>query len=84
MPKEGAHWRDSARTPRFFFIDSRAAFPFLLFLMHISWWTLWIALITVSFFWILERYGFTVPVFLRLARSYLGGKRKQAIPWWKN
>ncbi len=83
MPKPSAHWRDSARSARFFFIDYRAAFPFLLFLMHIRWWTFFIALGAMLFFWILERYGFTVPVFLRLARSWLAGKRKLAIPWWK-
>lgn len=78
-----AHWRDSARTARFFWIDARAAFPLFLFLMHISFWTLGIALVATSFFSALEHYGFTVPVFLRLTRVWLAGKRKISHPWWK-
>jgi intracellular multiplication protein IcmT len=78
-----ASWRDSARLTRFFIIDYRAAFPFLLFLLHIRWWTFLIALVTVIFLAILERYGFTVTVFARLFRSILAGSRKTSIPWWK-
>lgn len=78
-----AHWRDSARMPRFFMVDARAAFPFLVFLMHIRWWTFWVALSAMFFFATLERYGFTVPVFLRVFRTFLAGKRKIAIPWWR-
>lgn len=78
-----AHWRDSARAARFFIVDARAAFPFLLFLLHIRWWTFFLAIIAMCFFGLLERYGFTVVVFMRLLRSFLAGPRKSAIPWWK-
>ncbi|GJM07234.1 MAG: phosphoesterase [marine bacterium B5-7] len=78
-----AHWRDSARMPRFFMVDARAAFPFLVFLLHISWWTFWVAIVAMIFFAALERYGFTVPVFLRWFRSSLAGRRKIASPWWR-
>jgi intracellular multiplication protein IcmT len=77
------HWRDSARTPRFFFIDARAAFPLLLFLLHIRWWSFSLAVITMIFFGALERYGFSLIVFFRWLRSTLAGPRKVAIPWWK-
>lgn len=77
------HWRDSARTARFFMIDSRAAFPLLLFLMHIKLWSFLLAIFAMGFFALLEHYGFTVPVFLRWARSALSGARKVAVPWWK-
>ena len=66
-----AHWRDSARNPRFFMVDARAAFPIFLFLMHIS-------------VWILEHFGFTVPVFLRWLRLFLAGPVKSSTPWWRN
>jgi intracellular multiplication protein IcmT len=79
----GTHWRDSARNPRFFLIDARAAFPFLLFLLHIKLWSFIFAVVTMSFFALLERYGFTVNVFLRWARSILAGSHKMAVPWWK-
>lgn len=81
-PTSGAHWRDSARVPKFFFVDSRASFPLLLFLFHIQLWTLIVALVAMLFFSILYRYGFTLSIFGRWVRSTLAGKRKVAIPWW--
>lgn len=78
-----AHWRDSARNARFFVIDARAAFPLVLFLMHIKIWTFAIAVIATCFFALLERYGFTVTVFLRWLRNLLAGARKTAAPWWQ-
>ncbi len=80
---ENAHWRDSARNPRFFIVDARAAFPFLLFLLHIRLWTFIVAVVAMAFFGLLERYGFSVIVFLRFLRTFLAGPRKIAIPWWK-
>lgn len=78
-----AHWRDSARSARFFLVDARAAFPIFLFLMHIKVWTAITAMIAVSFFAVIEHYGFTVPVFFRFLRNFLAGPRKIALPWWK-
>jgi intracellular multiplication protein IcmT len=78
-----AHWRDSARVPRFYFISGYAAFPLILFLLHIRWWTLAVAILATGFFTFLERYGFTVRVFLRWLRNVIGGNRKIANPWWR-
>lgn len=78
-----AHWRDSARSVRFFFIDFRACFPLLFFLLHIRLWTFVLAVVATGFFAALERYGFTVTVFLRWIRSFIAGPRKIAQPWWK-
>lgn len=77
------HWRDSARSARFFMIDYRAAFPLILFLLHIQWWSFFLAIGATFFFALLERFGFSVTVFLRWLRSTLAGPRKIAIPWWK-
>lgn len=79
-----AHWRDSARNLKFFFIDFRAAFPLLLWLFHIRLWTFLVALVATIFFTLLARAGFTVAVFLRWLRAYIAGPRKIAQPWWKN
>ena len=79
---EGTHWRESARTPRFFMIDGRAAFPMLLFLLHIRGWTFIVALIATAFFALLEHYGFTMIIFARWFRNLLAGKRKISMPWW--
>ena len=80
---ESSHWRDSARSARFFMVDARAAFPLFLFLMHIRIWTGILVLVSAVFFAIIEHYGFTVPVFLRWIRSFLAGSIKSAQPWWK-
>lgn len=78
-----AHWRDSARSARFFMVDARAAFPIFIFLMHIKLWTGLIVLVSAVFFGIIEHYGFTVPVFLRWLRLVFAGPVKSAHPWWR-
>ena len=83
-PTENAHWRDSARTARFFFIDATAAFPIFLFLVHIKFWTFILAVTIMIFFTMLNRFGYGVQVFLRIFRSFMAGPRKIAIPWWTN
>lgn len=79
-----AHWRDSARSIRFFLWDGKAAFPMLLFLMHMRIWTLVVAVGAMMFFSILNRYGFTPIVFFRWLRNLAAGKRKISRPWWTN
>ncbi|MFI4918681.1 MAG: IcmT/TraK family protein [Legionellales bacterium] len=80
---DASHWRDSARSPRFFMVDARAAFPIFLFLMHIRIWTGMLVLVSAVFFAIIEHYGFTVPVFLRWIRAFLAGSVRASRPWWK-
>jgi len=77
------HWRDTAYTARFFFVDARASFPLFFFLMHIRWWTFGVAMAAMIFFALLEKYGFTVMVFGRWFRNFLAGPIKTASPWWK-
>ena len=84
LPTAEAHWRDSARPAKFFFVDAKAAFPLLVFLVHIKLWTFLIALVLMTFFAILNHFGYSIEVFSRIARAYLAGPRKVAIPWWKN
>lgn len=78
-----AHWRDSARSARFFVVDARAAFPIFLFLMHIQIWTGILVLVSLTFFGVIEHYGFTVPVFLRWTRSFMAGRYRLSQPWWR-
>jgi intracellular multiplication protein IcmT len=78
-----AAWRDSARAARFLFVDARAAFPVFVFLMHICKSTGFFVIVSVIFFSILERYGFTVPVFLRWLRLVCAGDIKTSKPWWQ-
>lgn len=78
-----AHWRDSARPVKFFIWDGKTAFPLVIFLLHISWITLGIALGAISFFTILNYFGYRIDVFFRMVRSMIAGSRKAAIPWWE-
>ena len=81
-PPPEASWRDSARHPKFFLLDSRAVFPIFIFLLHIRIWTFIVAIIFMTFFSILMRFGFTLGTFGRFVRSFIAGKRKMAKPWW--
>ncbi len=83
MILESTHWRDSARIPRFYFMDAFAAFPLLLFLLHIKLYTFLIAIGFTLFFIVLEKFKFTVPVFFRWVRSTLAGPLRIAKPWWR-
>ncbi len=83
MESSDAHWRDSARQARFFFVDAYAAFPILLTLLHIKLWTILMAIGFMVFFAILERFKFTVPVFFRWLRAFMAGPIKLARPWWR-
>jgi len=82
MPSPDASWRDSARFPKFFIFDSRAVFPFALWLFHLKLWTFIVAVIAMAFFSLLLRFGFTVAIFSRWMRAKIAGPRKAAIPWW--
>jgi intracellular multiplication protein IcmT len=64
-------------------VDYRACFPLLILLFHFSWATFVFAMVAILFFYLLERYGFTVAVFGRWLRSFVAGPRKIAQPWWK-
>lgn len=74
-------WRDTARNPEFFGIDATAVYPFLLFFLHMRWWTFMLALTAAVSLGILARFGFTLPVFFRLARGYFAGPARFAVPW---
>jgi intracellular multiplication protein IcmT len=78
-----AHWRDSARTPRFYFMDSLAAFPLLIFFLHVRLWTFFTAIGIIFFLVVLEKFKFTLPVFKRWLRSTLAGPLRVAKPWWR-
>ena len=78
-----AHWRDSARNVRLWLLDFRACFPLLILIFHIRLWTFLLALVATVFFTSLERYGFSVAVFLRWIRSFIAGPRKMSQPWWR-
>jgi intracellular multiplication protein IcmT len=80
---ETTHWRDAARTPRFYFMDAWSALPFLFFLLHMRLWTFILSLLFAFFFIILEKFKFTLPVFKRWFKATLAGAWRTARPWWR-
>lgn len=78
-----AHWRDSARRAKFFFLDAYAFAPLIFWFLHPRLWTFILLMVIVTFLSILEYFGFTLTVFMRWLKVFLGGKLKVAKPWWK-
>lgn len=71
------HWRDSAREPKLFILDARAAFPVLVcFLIPTHWWSWIVAFVTITFLYILERLKMPLVVALRVAKGWISGKFK--------
>ncbi len=71
-----SHWRDSARTPKFFVADARGVFALLLLLFYPRWYTLIIAVVVFSGLAVLNYLHIPLMVAARLARGYLSGPRK--------
>lgn len=72
----GSHWRDSARSARFFMVDARAAFPIFFFLMHIRVWTGILVLASAFFFGIIEHYAIDCLFFFVRYGLFLQGTSK--------
>lgn len=78
-----AHWRDSARAATLGPLDARASLAYILFFLHMSWITFWIATFVSLFLTLLKRKGFTPEIFLRfILYNLLCGKMKYGRPWW--
>ncbi len=77
-------WRNTSRTERFFIFDAKAGIPFFLFLAHISWWTFTLAALSFVVFGMLERFGFSLKIALRLCRAWLAGPFRYPARWERN
>jgi len=83
VPQPGASWRDSARSPRFFMIDALAAIPLVFFFLHIRLWTFLTAIAVMIFFGVIEKFNFTLPIFIRFVKSQIAGKVRVANSEWR-
>jgi len=81
-PPPGASWRDSARSAKLWIFDASACFPLLILAFHITMKTFIFAVVAMLFFAGLNKYGFSIPIFLRWIRSTIAGPRNVAVPWW--
>src|SRR3546814_16132954 len=68
-----AHWRDTYRPARFFFMDARAGLPLLGSLLHVRLWKVGLAGAVLVLFWFLARTGMSFASAARAARSWLAG-----------
>jgi intracellular multiplication protein IcmT len=72
------HWRNTARSVRFFAFDARAAAPLLVTILHTRIWTLVLSIIIILFFVLLERFGLTLNIAMRRFRLWLTGPYRPA------
>lgn len=72
-------WRETGRYPMLFFLDARALYPFIVFFVHMSKWTFYVALGGVAVFWMLNMTGISPPAALRTVRTYLVGRYRPTI-----
>lgn len=81
----GIQWRFTAYKVRIGPFDAMVVLPpLLLFAMHIKVWTAAILAIVIVTMWVIELF-FHMPlgVALRAGRSFIAGKRRSAVPWWR-
>lgn len=76
-------WRDTSLKARFFIMDIFAAIPLVIMLLHVEWWTFYMAITVTTFLGVIEHFGFSIPVIWRMARSSLAGRVRSSKPWWK-
>jgi len=63
-------------------LDARACLPILSVMVYWSWLTLYIAIIGIAFFSAISFFGLTLPAMTRLARRWLVGPVRTAVPVW--
>ena len=81
-------WRYTQLPVRFFFLDFRAGFLFLLLMMHFRLWTGIVCVLGIAVFCILEKKGLSVPQALSRLRHagmiFVGGRRRPGCALLKN
>jgi hypothetical protein len=83
--RTGIQWHYTALKVRLGPFDAMVVLPpLLLFAMHIRMWTAMLLCFTIITMWIIELF-FHMPleVALRAFRSFIAGRHRSAVPWWK-
>jgi intracellular multiplication protein IcmT len=75
-----AHWRDSYKPPRFFFVDAYAGVVLLSCALHVRIWTVCSAFAVMVLFWWLERLGLSAKASMRALRTWFVGDLRPARP----
>jgi intracellular multiplication protein IcmT len=78
-------WRDTYKTPKFFFMDARISFFILATLLHISFWTFGTTLVIACFLYYFEkRRNMGLESSLRMIRAKMAGFIRPATIYSKN
>lgn len=75
-----AHWRNTYRPARFFFLDVRVGVVILASLIHVRFWTLTLDVIVIILGWWVERIGLGFMGAVRAVREQMAGRIRPALP----
>jgi intracellular multiplication protein IcmT len=73
-----AHFRNTYKPARFFFMDVRVGVIVLASMMHIRFYTISLDFITIVLAWYVERLGMTIPGAVRALRAWVAGPYRPA------
>jgi len=73
-----AHWRDTFKPARFFFMDAKAGVPLVACLLHIRTYTVVPVVAWIFLFWFLERRGLSFYSAFRGLRAWIIGDDRPA------
>ena len=76
MSNLDAHWRDSARTPKFFVIDAQVFIPIVLCLFHFRLWTVCLCVTVGVILVVLNYFKLNLMSSLQLVREFIVGREK--------
>src|SRR5690606_37663376 len=74
-----AHWNNTYRPARFFFLDVRVGIIILASFMHVRLWTLTTDVIVIMLGWWVERVGLGFMGAMRAVREYVAGSYRPAL-----
>ena len=76
-------WRYTGRPVRLLVLDARACVPLLAFVVYWSWLTFYVAFGGTLVFGVISWLSLTVPAAARLARRWIVGRVRPAVPAWR-
>jgi intracellular multiplication protein IcmT len=71
-------WRETMKPAKFLIFDGRVVLVLVPAFMHLRYWTLITAIITMFVFWYFDRKGVSANSILRFLRSKLIGRKRSA------
>ena len=76
-------WRETGRQVKVGPLDGRLMLFFTLFFLYPSWILFWLCILAAGFFYGLEYVGYTLPNAKRKIFSFLAGKKRSGVHYWR-